>query len=821
VTRGFGNLYYTDCRPGQGLQGNAGFQFQATSRGIADEGMPLVQRAGLYEAPSAWMRDHRPVGEYPHSLAHMSDGGLFATAAGRYLGQEANGTREGNQFTHAVVTRDGADYGLARPAQLWAAGWWAGAPVEGTVLEPVPPHPATGPLDTETVRDRVRATPGGDELLVALLSEVCRLTDPDSRRKVVLVSADPEVAACWIAAATLLLPRPDALRTTFKIFVADAQYGQHDIIAVHPDWAGRSADTGQGTGLAVFDLDRGRHSEAEPAEHARFWVPRFLSEDPYDIVDAVELAGQWARSGGSAGPTPADRTAALVVAAGARLTSPEEVEAMASWLRTAPEEAMPVAREPVLQAVLDARPAAPVLRTLADAAGDRGWKVLPAIQRGLLTSEIAEVVATRDGVGALQGVLAHPPLLYFGSSADDAEERRDEVEAAIRDAGDPHVPALLQVADRHKVRPRAESFPAVKYRFATWWLNCQDDRLAPECWTASKQALPWARDILEKSFAVGGQSAVDAADVVRDGWWRPLWRDCAHPHLPLDRVVLGAAYARADADRAKVLRHVQRRIAADMPRGHEPSRLAWDVLFDRATPTVPEIDMFLGELESLGLPVAPAVAKLVSDVLDRDRISPTGLRIASSMRRQGLTLSSEQSRNVVLDTQLQTILAGLGTTAPAPGKAVMQAINAAPTELLRLRAAAVVDALIAAPHERSCAAIIGVEREKLRPLYTELETRWSVRQTPIPAAQAAAIAFTFTLSGSEPGSRDQELDFLQTRHRLGRFVAGLSKDDRDVVERAGGLGAPWWAWVAEIDPTRWSRLGKKLSRSDRHSSKEK
>ncbi|MGB8202059.1 MAG: hypothetical protein WCF33_20620, partial [Pseudonocardiaceae bacterium] len=108
MSRGFGSLYYTDCRPGQGLQGGAGFQFQAASPGLAPEAMPIVQRTGLYEPPVRWMRERRPVAEYPPSLAHTAEGELFVTAAGRYLGQEANGTREGNQFTHAVVTRDPA-----------------------------------------------------------------------------------------------------------------------------------------------------------------------------------------------------------------------------------------------------------------------------------------------------------------------------------------------------------------------------------------------------------------------------------------------------------------------------------------------------------------------------------------------------------------------------------------------------------------------------------------------------------------------------------------------------------------------------------------
>jgi len=363
VSSGFGSLYYTDCRPGQGLQGGAGFQFQAASPGVTTEAMPLVQRTALYEPPVRWMRQRKPVRDYPPSLAHTAEGGVFATAAGRYLGQEANGTREGNQFTHAVVTRDPADYGSVRPAQLWGAPWWAVAPAPGVELDQLAAHPPPGPLDVETVRDRVHDSAGGQERLTALVSAIHHLADPEYRRTVVLVSTDPEEAACWIAAATLLLPRPEALHVSFKVFVADGQYGQHDIIALHPQWAGSWADTEPGSGLAVFDLGRGCHTEVDVTDAACFWVPRLLAEDPYDVVDAVELAGQFARAcadgtDAQVQPTDADRLVAVVVAAGERLTGQRQAQQAADWLLTAPAEATRIARDPVLAAVLEAAPGA-------------------------------------------------------------------------------------------------------------------------------------------------------------------------------------------------------------------------------------------------------------------------------------------------------------------------------------------------------------------------------------------------------------------------------------------------------------------------------
>src|SRR5262249_55571715 len=136
MTGRFETLIYTDCRPGEGLLGSGGLQFQARSDGADATAMTVVQRALLYEPPAGWMRERRPVADYPPSFAHIADG-CWATARGVYLGREANGTREGNQLTHSVITRDPDAYGLLRPAQLFGAHFWRSEPAHGTSCPPV------------------------------------------------------------------------------------------------------------------------------------------------------------------------------------------------------------------------------------------------------------------------------------------------------------------------------------------------------------------------------------------------------------------------------------------------------------------------------------------------------------------------------------------------------------------------------------------------------------------------------------------------------------------------------------------------------------
>ncbi len=656
MSGGFGSLYYTDCRPGQGLAGGAGFQFQAASPGIAPEALRLVQRSALYEPPVRWMRERRPVAGYPPSLAHTVEGGMFSTAAGRYLGQEVNGTREGNQFTHAVITRDPADYGLVRPAQLWGAPWWACEPAPATALTELAAHPEPGPLDVETVRDRVRAAEGGQARLTALLSAIHHLADPGRRRTVVLVTGDPEAAACWIAAATLLLPAPAALRVSFKIFVADGQYGRHDIIALHPDWAGRWADTAAGSGLAVFDLDRGAYTTVETTAAAGFWVPRLLAEDPYDVVDSVELAGQFARSraAGVGEPTSADvgeptsadvgeptdddRLVAVIVAAGERLTAPEPAAQAAGWLLSAPEDVLGIARDPVLAAVLEAAPGASVLRALAGAAAARGWvSAGPQIRRGLLTAEIGEALRASDGVAALRRLTASAPLdgLVTGQPVADPEPGCAQIEQALREARPDQVPLLLTIAGRHAATPVTANFRDAAARFAAWWVTQCDPGLAPDRWPAPPEALDWVRDVLRDWLA--GPRHAYAVEAIRVRWWRSLWGEACDPGDELDRQLMSLAYQHLKgSERDQLMRDVQEWAFARMAGQAHPSTVAWEIVFDGRTPEVTEAAAFLAGVVDRGWSISPEVGAWICAALEfAGVLSEEGLRAIEQLRSQG------------------------------------------------------------------------------------------------------------------------------------------------------------------------------------------
>jgi GTPase-associated protein 1, N-terminal domain type 2/GTPase-associated protein 1, middle domain len=823
----FGALYYTDCRPGQGLQPRtAGFQFQAASPGVAEEAMPLVARSALYEPPRSWMREQRAVGEYPASLAHVVDGGLFATAAGCYLGKEANGTREGNQFTHAIVTRDAADYGLVRPAQLWAAPWWVREPAPGTELDPLPAHPEPGVLDTETVRRRVGEGTDGAECLVALLSAIQRLADPTTRRTIVLVSADPEAAACWVAAATVLMPVRDALRTTFKIFVADASYSSHDIVGVHPEWAGRWGDTGPETGVAVFNLDRGTHTAIEPTEDAAFWVPRFLADDPFDVVDAVELAGQFAAAREQDGAaTGADRLIALVMAAGEPLRGPEQVQAAADWLRTAPEPAVKLAREIVIDAVLAARPGAPVLRTLADAAGARGWSALATIHSGLLRAELDAVLAAGDGLAALDALERHPALVHLGTVAPDDD--RDMVESALRAARPDMVPALLTLARRHRLAVRPEVFAAQAEAFAWWWIQNPAPALAR--WQAPQYALDWAVGMLRAGLTGGGDAAVVARDAVEQRWWQRLWKDARSLRDPLDWCLISTAYRRLDKrEGAGLARHTVGIAAAEPPPGGPPDAVAWRVLFNDVAPTFDEARRFVDDAAAANLPMSPDIAKRLCIVLDQvPDGSAEALDLVRRITAAGHPLTERQHGRLASESAVRAIAdALLAEIEPPADRPIADRLAKTPPALVELHAAVVVDAMVRThAWQRAIDTVRACPRDVLRPIYDELQRRWPQTHGKtggiggIGGPVAEAMAFSFELVSAKPGGSDQEQDFKLLRTRLGQVVAVLSKEDRARIEQVNGLHRQEWReWVAEVEPG-WLRKLPRLGRGSRRAAK--
>jgi hypothetical protein len=581
----FGSLYYTDCLPGQGLRGGAGFGFQAVSVGVGQAAMGVVQRSALYEPPVSWIREQRPVADYPASLAHVYED-LYVTARGIYLGAEANGVREGNQFTHAVTTSDPESYGQVRPAQLWDAPWWVEKPAPSTKCEPVPAEPEAGPWGVDAVREWVLGQPDAGEWLTAVHSALDRVHDAD-RRRVLFVATDPAAVLGWLAAGTLLLPQERALRVGFRVFAANPRQSNHDVLAVHPDWAGAQASPDRDGEFVVFDLTMGRHTPVEPTESALHWVPRFLRagpDDVYDVVDAVELATQFTRQrqpDEDPRASAADRLASGVVLLGERPDEPIGPEVLAEWLVAQPEVPPEFVAEPLVAALLDCRVDLDGLRAMDRAAHRHGVgePLLARVRLALLHAEIDELADGRTPGEDMD--LA--PYRWPGPDRDEAtrlvERAADQVAPELMDA-------LLCLAVDFDTAPDARHFAQGATRFTRWWLEHPAASVHPARWHDAAALTGRLRAELANRCRPTMPDRVTTD--IRHHWWPILLPHITDPAVEPDSTVTAAAMAGGDAaTRRKTIEWVGTTVGQQDPAVR--AEIVWRALYRYTAPEMPEL----------------------------------------------------------------------------------------------------------------------------------------------------------------------------------------------------------------------------------------
>ena len=522
----FGTLIYTDCRPGQGLSGGAGLQFQASSPDVDGDAMRLVQQHLLYEPPSAWMRDQRPVTEYPPSFAHIG-GDQYATAAGVYLGQEANGTREGNQLTHAVATRDPDSYGLLRPAQLFGAPFWTTEPAASTHCEPVPAGPEAGVLDSESVHAFVSRHPDGPELLAALLSV---LTKPDDGQapQVLFIADQVEPVLTWVAAATLLLPHRAALRIGFKVFTTTAERSAQRILAVHPGWETPPASVDRPGGYLVVDLLAGRWSDFTPDPMAQRWAAMYCSGDPFDVTDAVELAA-------GSGLPPAEAMSLARVAVLNEAPDPADAEAVVGWLSEGPGELRAAFGVPVAATFTADVANQPVslLRKLDRATRDGRFddQAVP-VRMALLAAELR--AAAKSGFAPPEEV---PPVVASQWGALETDRAVEMVVAVLREALGAGFAAVLTVAERFRLPLRYADIGAPADRFVADWARHPAAPYRVKDWPCGTELHDLLRDHLSAQLDA---KSVDPR-TIGESWVRTL--KVRDPEAALDAALAGARMA--------------------------------------------------------------------------------------------------------------------------------------------------------------------------------------------------------------------------------------------------------------------------------------
>lgn len=637
----FDRLLYTDCASGTGRGAGGGFQVQAQSPGVDSGLSKLAVGSLLYEVQVPWLNQRLPVGEFPLGFAHACGVG-YATGQSRYLGKELSGPRHGNHLDDCLLTKNGDLYGAIRPAQLWRARLWRDEPWPGKECPPLDPSEIeAGPLTVEAVADWARERPERGPVLARLLSV---LEDPRGKR-VVIVSDGADEAMTWIAAATLLLPARHALGVSFKVFSSVPLQAGHRITAapatlfpqIHPGTTGSAF---------VLDARTCAADEVAVSERAAFFTGHFTGNgDPYDVVDAAELADAL---GGQAADGLGNRDTMLTAWA---LTRPDdqlpEPTALEEWLTTAPQDLLDEHGAAVAARILQAAPSVRALRWIDRAVADKRLAADPAVSRVQLFA--AELAEARAGQHPMPPAEVLPGVPLGASAARDAES---ELSSALVLGDDRQADLLLCLARRHGILPDIAQ-PPVRQRlmtFAASWLDRQAGYHL-DGWALRAEVLDCAHDELHRRLAMNGVESV--APVIKR--LNRYFGDRADLSDPLDRhiqasligaepkpqragrlrALLAAAGALRDpaaaADAATALQHaliqwraVSGDVAVTVLTGLPSSLPVESLIADRAAqelahmsqrPTRELLDLLAG-LERQGR--APASGKL-ADLLAADR----------------------------------------------------------------------------------------------------------------------------------------------------------------------------------------------------------
>lgn len=432
---GFAQLYYTSCE--QGLSGYSGYQFNAATPGVDPQVLREVERFTVYEPPRSSSPDR--VEEHPVNLCYAPDlGGAAVLSRVVSSGADPSG-RPGNYFVHSLVVGPGPDGAASSgplPAELWGAGFWTAAPVNDTDLPPL--SVPGGPLDRARSQGWVLRRPPAvvARLLAAADSAV------DGGLPVVLV-ADSETVAHWVAALTHLLPPGRARELSFATYS-----GSPDDTLVHVVGVPARSET--------YPL-RDRFTVFDPASATADSLPE---PDP----DTARVAGLLAAAGPGGAMRLWERAAAYssgtetslarwrpVVSAAAVLDglegpaeaddgrgetggpAEEDLRAVREWLPEAVAWLAPGVTTALVTQVLDAGP------------GDLDDAALASLQK------VAHDAGSERVIERLESVMVRRSLdgVAAGSPAPPVAPMRSE---PVREAARGHIAALLE-KDRGGIAP--------------------------------------------------------------------------------------------------------------------------------------------------------------------------------------------------------------------------------------------------------------------------------------------------------------------------------------------------------------------------------
>jgi hypothetical protein len=788
----FDRLLYTDCRAGTGRGAGGGFQVQSQSAGVDSAQSRMAVSWLLYEAQNAYIVQRRPLEDFPPGFAHACDEG-YGTAQSRYVGKEATGGRQGNHLTDCLLTRDPDLYGSTRPAQLWRSELWRAEPWDTKDCPLFTEELPLGPLTVDAVADWLKDRKERAAALARLLSV---LEDPAGKR-VLIVAADAGEALRWIAAATLLLPTRLALEVSFKVFSSNPLRAEQRIVAA-PKELNTQLAPGRGDSVVVLDAEVCAIDDAGTSERADFLVDHLRAvDDPYDVIDAVELAESL---GGNAKPGNPD--AMLTAWALTRPADPLiDSLALSRWLTTASPQLQRDYGPTVAAMILAADPSADILRWLDEglAQGVMELDRVPVRIR-MFGAELAEVRAATA-----------PPANVLAEVSLGAEAQRDaesEVSSAILLGSDAQVNLLLRLARRHGIEPELTAAPMQRRieEFISNWID-RGHRYDPDRWVRREQILDSTQEALRARLHDGGLAAVRPA---LERLFRYFADRIGDPSDPLDRHLVAAAIA----DRPSRERPAQLSAVLDLLR-RSPSLNASALALQQAVIEWGAVGSAEAGLIITRLPgqvtILREIAEIAVDQLNREAEDPSErtLDVLAGLDRHGIKLTPSPLAHLLeADRDVSAFLEATRTNEFVVNQqyfyGTVARLGQAAPPVVRLRLRSVLQACLECRHPAVGSEVLTVlDARKLRPsqgrLLIDLWQQELGRPDMIRALSWGIRCLNYR---DLPAKRREQLTGA-----IREFRDTLIRDDYDEVcrEMRRGLNAAEyeiWAEVAGQDPAK-------------------
>jgi hypothetical protein len=690
----FERLLYTDCRVGMGRGAGGGFQIQAQSAGVDSAQSRMAVGWLLYEAQNAWIMQRRPVEEFPLGFAHACDAG-YGTAQSRYVGKESTGGRQGNHLADCLLTRDPDQYGPIRPAQLWRSALWRAEPWETTDCPPFDGQPPLGPLTVEAVTGWLRGRPERAPVLAALVS----VLEDSAGKRVVIVSASPDEALSWIAAATLLLPVRLALDVSFKVFGSNPFRAQQRVVAV-PKELSTQLGPGRPESVLILDAEECVIDDATISGRARFLVEQLTGvDDPYDVIDAVELAESL---GGVSGAEGLD--AMLTAWAVTRPADPPpDPVALSRWLYRARPHLQRDFGPAVASMILGAAPPAGMLRWLDDAASRAAIDLDRAqVRRHLFAVELAEA---RDGQAVPADVLAEVVLEF-----DARRDAESELSSAILLGSDAQVDLLLRLGRRHGIQPDLAAPPLLRRleAFVGDWIDHGYD-YDPNRWALHDEILDLTQEALRARLASYGIPGVRA---VLKRLFRYFADRVSDPADPLERHLKAAAIAALPSRERPAQVQALLRLLLRSPQAATAAVDLQQALLEWGAVGPREAVLILTELPG-HIQVLPEIGAVVSDALGRVTAKPDEdmLEVLACLDRRAMAPSAGPLAVLLAaDRDVMAFIQAASTdkfvTEARYFRSMVARLGRADPAVVRVRLRSVLRACLDCPHPRVGGAVL-------------------------------------------------------------------------------------------------------------------